>query len=361
MLSHEKRSRAFRAGLAALVGVAALACGDEPPPAEPVVRPIKILVIGSGGSGRTIELPGEIQAAERADLGFEVAGLITELPVIEGQEVAKGEVIGRLDPRDYQSALDAANAKLRQTKADYERRLALYKKDIISEAEMELRKRTYEVAQTEVATAAKAVGDTILRAPFDGVVARKLKQERENVQAKEPVVRFQDDSELEIVVAVPERAMVNARGRVSNAEVTRRVKPRVEISSLPGRQFPAVVTESAAVADPVTRTFAVTVAFEKPDDANILPGMTARVVVTPSGTEEGYTLPVTAVVGGTDKDPFVWIIDPKTMAAQMQKVVLGDLSGSLVEVKSGLEEGQLVALSGVRKLRPGMVVRRLEE
>ena len=360
MLSHEKRSRTFRAGLAALVGVTALACGDEPPPAESMVRPIKILEIGGAGSGRTLALPGEIQAAQRADLGFEVAGLITELAVIEGQQVAKGAVIGKLDPRDYQSALDAANAKLRQTKADYERRRELYRKDIISKSEMELRKRTYEVAQTEVATATKAVEDTVLRAPFDGVVARKLKQERENVQAKEPVVRFQNASKLELVVAVPERSMVNASARTTNEEITRRARPRVQISSLPGREFPATVTEFAAAADPVTRTFAVTVSFDRPDDANVLPGMTARVVVT-RGDAEGHTLPVSAVTGGADDEPYVWIVDPDTMQVQPHEIVLGDLSGSVVEVRSGLEDGQLVAVSGVRKLRPGMVVRALEQ
>lgn len=351
--------RGVAVGMLALVA-GALACGEPPPPPEEVARPIKILEIGGVGSGRTLELPGEIQAAQRADLGFEVSGLIIGLPVVEGQEIAKGDVIGELDPRDYQSALDAANAKLRQTKADYERRLELYKKDIISKSEMEVRKRTYEVSKTEVATATKALDDTILRAPFDGVVARKLKQERENVQAKEPVVRFQNDARLEIVVAVPERAMVNAQTRTSNEEITRRVRPRVEMSSLPGREFPAVVTEFATVADPVTRTFAVTVAFESPKDANVLPGMTARVVVNRANAE-GYTLPISAVVAAPDNEPFVWIVDPATMAVRPQQVVLGDLTGADVQIEAGLEDGQLVALSGVQKLRPGMVVRRLED
>jgi RND family efflux transporter MFP subunit len=348
-------------GCAALLAVGSLACGEEPPPAEAVARPIKILEVGGVDSGRVLELPGEIQASQRADLGFEVPGLIISLPVVEGQPVKEGEEIGRLDARDYQAQLNAANAKLRQTKADYERRRILYEKDVISQAEMELRKRTYEVAQTEVATATKAVEDTVLRAPFEGVIARKLKQERENVQAKEAVVRFQNDALLEIVVAVPERAMVQGQTRdTSKEEITRRVQPKVEISSLPGRRFPAEVTEFALVADPVTRTFPVTVAFEGPTDANVLPGMTARVIVLRQDVD-GYMLPATAVVGGIDKEPFVWIVDPETMAVSAQEVVLGNLSGDQVEVTAGIEDGQLVALSGVRKLRPGMVVRRLGE
>ena len=67
------------------------------------------------------------------------------------------------------------------------------------------------------------------------------------------------------------------------------------------------------------------------------------------------------MIGGADEEPFVWIVDPDTMAVQPHEIVLGDLSGSMVEVTSGLEDGQLIAISGVRKLRPGMVVRALEE
>ncbi len=359
MFSQDERARVQTGALLALAGVLALACGEEPPPPEPVVRLVKIVEIGGAGSGRTLELPGEIQAALRADLGFEVPGRITELPVIEGQDVKKGTLLGRLDPRDYQAKLDSANAKLRQTKADYERRKELYRRDVISKSELELRQRTYEVAKAEAAEAEKAVEDTKLVAPFDGTVARKLKQERENVQAKEPVLRFQNDSELELVVAVPERAMVGAPGRSSADEITRRVHPQVEVSSLPGRRFPARVTEFATIADAVTRTFAVTVAFDPPDDANVLAGMTARVVIERANSDV-YSLPVKAVLGGPDQQAFVWVVEPDSMAVRAQEVELGDLTGSDVLIKSGLERGQLVAVSGVRKLRPGMVVRRLE-
>ncbi|MBW2416674.1 MAG: efflux RND transporter periplasmic adaptor subunit [Deltaproteobacteria bacterium] len=360
MLSMDERGGIRRGALLALAGVVALACGEEPPPPEPVVRPVKIVEIGGAGSGRTVELPGQIQAGQRADLGFEVAGRIIELPVSEGQRVAKGTVIGRIDPRDYQAQLDSANAKLRQTKADYQRRKELYDRDVISKSELELRQRTYEVAKAGVAEAMKAVEDTKLVAPFDGTVARKLKEERENVQAKEPVVRFQNASQLELVVAVPERTMAAAGDLTDLDSITRRVRPQVEVSSLPGRRFPARFTEVATVADPVTRTFAVTVTFDPPDDAQVMAGMTARVVVT-QAEANGYVLPVSAVLGDAEKEAFVWLVDRDSMAVSAQVVELGDLTGSDVEIRSGLEPGQWVAVSGVRKLRPGMVVSRLEK
>jgi len=360
MLSKDERWGIRSGVLLALAGVLALACGEEPAPPEPVVRPVKMVEIGGPGSGRTIELPGQVQAGKRADLGFEVPGRITELPISEGQQVKKGTLLGRIDPRDYQAKLDSANAKLRQTRADYERRKELYQRDVISKSELELRQRTYEVAKAETAEAVKAVEDTTLVAPFDGTVARKLKEERENVQAKEPVLRFQNASELELVVAVPERAMAGARDLDDLDAVTRRVRPQVEVSSLPGRRFASRITEVATVADPVTRTFAVTVAFDPPEDASVMAGMTARVIIT-QVQDDGDVLPVAAVLGGAEKEPFVWVVDPDSMAVRSQIVELGDLTGSEVEIKSGLEPGQLVAVSGVRMLRPGMVVRRLEK
>jgi multidrug efflux pump subunit AcrA (membrane-fusion protein) len=72
-------------------------------------------------------------------------------------------------------------------------------------------------------------------------------------------------------------------------------------------------------------------------------------------------IPANAVVTIEGGEASVWVIDPDTMKAQSAPVVLGDLSGSQVIVKSGLEGGELIATSGVHHLRDGMPVRRFEK
>ena len=341
----------------------ALGCGEEPPLEEPVARPVKMLTVGGGGSGGTQEYPGKISPAQNAELSFEVAGKIIELPIDEGQPVAKGALLARLDARDYQARLDSERAKRTQSGADLKRFEELYREKVVPLAQLDLKRRAFEVADAATRQTAKAVEDTRLKAPFSGVVALKHVEERENVQAKQPVVTLQDTSSLEMVVNVPEGDAALARPGLEPAERTAAVKPRVVVTSLPDRSFPARITEFSTAADPVTRTFKVTLAFENPPDANILPGMTAKVVITPrgSGVHPGQQLiPSSAVLSDEGGAAFVWIVDPSTMRVRQAPVEIGDLTGSEVEVRSGLSDGDLIAISGVHSLREGMQVSRFD-
>ncbi len=336
-------------------------CGQESVEQAPVVRPVKIMTIGDAAAAGTRELPGTVRAVQHADMGFEVSGRIIEFRVKEGQRVKQGEVLARLDDRDYQASFDQAKASYRKARSDLQRSERIYKEDpgAISTSKIDADRKAVEVAEASLRKAEKAVEDTTLRAPFDGLAARRLVEDFQNVQAKEPVVVLQDISVLEIEVSVPERDF--ARGNIDRSveEVTQRAKPRVELSSLPGRSFPARVKEFATRADPVTRTFQVRLSFDPPDDVSILPGMTARVTVISQG-EGGTLLPSHATFADANKRPHVWLIDKQTMKARAAPVELGQLTGDAVQIVGGLSPGDQVAVSGVAQLREGMQVRRHE-
>jgi RND family efflux transporter MFP subunit len=327
----------------------------------PVVRPVKIVTIGEDGSTSTLELPGTVRAVQHADMGFEVAGRITEFLVKEGQRVNKGEVLARLDDRDFQASLDQAKAAYRKAQADLQRSQRIYKEDpgAISTSKIDTDRKQVDVAEADVRKAEKAVEDTELRAPFDGFAARRLVEDYQNVQAKEPVVVLQDVSLLEIEVGVPERDIARGDRNRTADTMTRIVQPRVEISSLPGQTFPARVKEFATRADPVTRTFQVRLSFDPPAGASILPGMTAR--VTYNAPQEGGTrLPSQATFADADKKPHVWLVDEATMKVRAAPVKLGELTGDEVQITEGLSPGDQVAVSGVGQLRDGMQVSRYE-
>ena len=108
---------------------------------------------------------------------------------------------------------------------------------------------------------------------YDGVVAQRLVEERQNIRAMEPVVRFQDVEELEIAVDVPETVMV---ADIRTADILQMV---AEISGAPRVQFPVTIREIAQEADPTTQTFRVRAAMKAPESIQILPGMTATSLV----------------------------------------------------------------------------------
>jgi multidrug efflux system membrane fusion protein len=329
---------------------------DEQPT---VVRPVKMLTIEGPGTSSQREYPATVKATQQADMGFEVPGRIVEFLVDEGQTVEAGKVLARLDDRDYQADLEKARANQRKALADLERSLSIYKQDkgAISKGAIQSDRRAKEVTDAALLQAEKAVEDTVLRAPFDGYVARKLVEDFANVQAKEPVLILQDISQLEVEVSVPERDIAQGIPRQSPEEITQRVKPEVSVSSIPDRTFPARVKEFATTADPSTRTFQVRLIFEPPEDVSILPGMTAR-VITNVVREGGISIPLIAAQSDADLQAFVWKVDPESMTVSRQPVMLGAVHGAQVDIESGLEQGDVIATSGLRYLEDGMQVRR---
>jgi RND family efflux transporter MFP subunit len=337
------------------------ACGGPTAPEPPPVRPVKLLTLGEGAAG-TLEYPGQIRAAQRAEMAFEVPGRIVEFPVKEGTRVKARQILARLDPRDYENELAKARTNAAKGKADYDRYQSLFEKGVSPQKELERYRTFYENTQATLRTATKAVEDTVLRAPFDGVMAQKLVQDFANVQAKQPVLVLEDDSSLQIDVAVPERDFARIRPGASLEERNARARPRVIVSGIPGREFPARLSEFTTTADPVTRTYKATFAFEHPSDVNVLPGMTARVQLETGGGESGGPLlvPVQAVADDAGSTPYVWTVDPKSMQVSKAPVEVGALTGSWIEIRSGLAPGQTLAVSGVHQLHDGMVVRPFE-
>ena len=343
------------------------ACGGEPEVVtEPPARSVKMMTIGDESVKVAWEYPGAITATRNVDLGFEVPGKIIELPIEDGLKVKEGDLLGRLDPTDYEAARDAALANRRAMRSADVRAKAIFKEGAGSQAEVDKTQRDIKVAEQEVKKAQKALDDTSLMAPYDGVVGERIADNFQNVRAKQTILIFQDTSSLEMDVTVPERDFVRMEQGLTLEERTARAHPTVEISALPGRLFDARIKSFTATADPVTRTYKATFAFENPEDVNILPGMTARVIVNvppeviaQNATLGGIRIPVVASASDEQGNAYVWRVDPDTMKVSRVPVMLGHMSGADIQVSSGLSKGDRIAISGAAHLQEGMKVRPL--
>ena len=121
------------AGLSGLIG----ACGQEAPVEQAeVARPIKMMTLGEDVGSRTLEVPGSVSAAQSADLSFEVSGRMLARIVEEGQIVEAGEVVAKLDSRDYVAQRNAARARRDTVKADYDRYRKAFEKNAVTEQQV---------------------------------------------------------------------------------------------------------------------------------------------------------------------------------------------------------------------------------
>jgi RND family efflux transporter MFP subunit len=358
-------SKMLSLGLLGLSVAFLAGCEQEVAEAPEVVRPVRILTITGLQGGETLSYPGEIQGAQNADLAFEVPGRLIELPAEEGIEVADGQLLAKLDPADYQSELDAAEARYNSAKATFERFSEVFERGAISRQEFDNSERQFEVQQAQLTAVQKALGDTELRAPFAGRIGRTYVDNFNNVQAKQPILLLQDLTQLEVVVNIPEQDWLRAKPGLTLAQRSDVAKPRVSLSSLADREFPAEVVEVAAAADPVTRTFAARARFDPPGDVQILPGMSAAVTVDIpddiTGISTTLQIPANAVIGGDDGGSYVWKVDAATMSVSLAPVTAGQLSGSQIDIVDGLATGDRIAVSGVQHLADGMKIRELTD
>ena len=378
------------------------------------------MVVSSGGAARERVFSGRVEASRAADLTFAVSGVLIQLPVTEGQSVAKGDVIAQVRDDEFRARLQtlqgqlaqaraalrslqagerpeeqsrretqlrAAEARLVNARAESERNAGMFEVRAISRLEFDRGETAYRVAQEEYQAALRMVemsiigreedieareaevralegrvveaniqlADTTLRAPYDGVIARRFVDVNQNVRANEPVVRFQDANEIDIAVDVPESVMI---ADIRTADF---VEMFAELSGAPGLRIPVRVREVAQVADPTTQTFNVRVAMKATPGITVLPGMTATVTV--SYRRAGILghrvlVPIAAVVKDSSGEQVAWVLEAgKTV--RRRPVKTGEATGGQIEILEGLQPGDRIAVAGGAFLREGMEVRDL--
>jgi RND family efflux transporter MFP subunit len=327
-------------------------CGGEQEKPD-VVRPVKVLKLAEAAWTSTEEYPGLVRAARRVDLAFRVSGPLISLAAKEGDSFSRGQVIARILPRDFETALAQASAEALEAEQQFQRYRELFIQNQVSKADFDRYRATRDVAKAREEDAKNALDDTWLRAPFEGVIARRFVENYEDVQAKQPIVSLQDISSIEILVDLPERGMIFDGQKDSIVAVAK-------FPSVPGREFPLRLKEFSTEADPQTLTYQVVLLMEQPDDMRFLPGMTASVVGSGEVIREaadGFLIPAIAVVSDGAGGQFVWTLNEKDMTAHRIPVTAGELAGSSrIRVTSGLSGGETIITAGMTRLVEGMQV-----
>jgi RND family efflux transporter MFP subunit len=345
---------------AAVYSVAFVDWSKEVPPEPPVVRPLKTMVIESPFSATGRKYPGKVAANEEVNLAFQVSGQLIEFPVRKGQDVAQGELLARLDPRDFENTLATRQAALDSAQADYERLKGLSERGMAADKETIDSKALYDAAVAEASIAQKALDDTQLYAPFAGVIADTFVDNFQNVSAKQPVLSLQDVASVEIVVNVPEERVVRAqKGKEKD-----RSRFAATFEYLPGREFEVTVKEFSTQADPATQMYEATFVMPAPEGASILPGMTVTVREYPRTTAPAeataFAVPIEAVPIDEQGDYFVWVVEDAaggTGTVHRTAVKVGEMVQDDILVLEGLSVGDRIALAGVHLLQEGQQVR----
>ena len=349
-----------------LAAVLTVACSKEPEQKE-IIRPVFAAQASTDADKTGRSFPGRAQAHREVDLSFRVAGPLVELPTdIVGRAYKKGEVIARIDPREYETKvqdvegkLARARSKVKRAQGEYLRERNIFKEDpgATSKTQVDRKRDQRDQAAGEVKSleaslqAAKDNLDyTYLKAPFDGVVTTRYVDNFQDVRAKQPVVRLLDNSRIQFVVDIPE-TMISRLPEVK--------KLWVVFDVFPDRKIPAEVFEVGTEASTTTRTYPVTLIMDQPADIEILAGMAGRAFGELQADDGNKVVVPAAAVFTPDneKQSYVWVVDAEGGTVARRPVSLGELANNGIVVTEGLKAGEWVAVTGVHSLKEGQKVR----
>jgi RND family efflux transporter MFP subunit len=333
------------------------------------IRLVRTMEVQSFEAIGNRSFPGRAQASREVNLSFRVTGPLIARAVDVGTVVKRGDLIARIDPRDFevtlrdvQGQLAKAEATSVRTKKDYERLLRIREQDpgATSEAMIDKAQDNFESAKATVKSlqaAEDSAKDQLkyasLKAPFDGTIVATYVENFQYVSAQQKVVRLLDYSNVEMVVNIPESF-------ISSAKYIRTVS--VVFDTHPDTAITATIKEIGTEASQSTRTFPVTLSMEQPADFKILAGMAGKTVDIEADFPSDTTLaaleiPLSATFSvGEDGKTWVWIVDPEKEIVHRKEVTMGGLTNNGITILAGLTPGDILVTAGVHYLKEGQQV-----
>jgi len=305
---------------------------------------------------RTATTQGALFPKEKAVLAAEVAGALAQVFSDMGDKVTEGQVLARIDPREFQLRLDSAQAQFEQVqarlanaKANFQRMKELNNQHLVSaqqydqsSAEMRVAQADADAAEKMVGIARKKLNDTFIRAPFAGSVQKRTVSLGEHVGEGMPLYELIATDPIKLRAPIPERFVPMAKVGLP-IDLT--------IDARPELTFHGAVTRIAPALDENSRTLLIEAEVPNPDGM-LKPGYFAHVTMN-LGHDRALFIPNAAILryAGVAR-VFVF----KDGAVRSREVSTGTLEGDQIEILSGLKQGERVVVSDVDRLADGTSV-----
>ncbi|MGV3664092.1 MAG: efflux RND transporter periplasmic adaptor subunit [Prosthecobacter sp.] len=351
--AHDEKGAAA-AGTAADVSTAA-----KPASAPPV--PITTTQVAEVSMPRFLNFTGELKGARQAMLAPDVAGKVVSAPIERGSIVKEGDVILQLDDRaakltlqEAEASLQDARLKVEWARTEQERNQVLLKPGAISAQEFERLKLNQSTADTtlkastaRLETAKKALADTVLRAPFGGMIVERLTETGEYVSSSSGVAVLVATETLRLIIQVPETQV----GQVRAGQ-----QAGFSVPAFPGEIFAGTVRHVGGALREATRDLAIEAEVANPD-GRLRPGMFAEGRLELAEVR-ALALPAPALrVDADGRTHRVFVVVGKDGASVEERIVeIGEKKDDLVEIRNGVSAGDVVVLSPGAEATDGMRV-----
>ncbi len=339
---------------AALLSVLAAGCGGagarkETAQAqeEALLSPRDLATVVRTDLAAGVPLQGTLQPSVDVNIVTPYPELVEEVRVKEGQAVRRGEVLARMRRASVEPAAASAEAQRRVAAADYERMSNLFKEGAVARRDVEAAEAQLRAAEALAANAQKRLEDATVEAPFDGVVAKRFVQGGDRVGDGDQLFRFVNTAELEFSASVPTEGL----GRIRVGDPV-----SLEVSGLDRVSVTGRVARINATVDPATRQVKVYVSVANRDH-RLAGDMFASGRIVLDAVRGVAAVPSAVVRRDPDGSTFAWVVAGGKLEKRSVTAGMRDEALDLVEVKSGLREGETVVASPIEGVVPGQPVR----
>jgi RND family efflux transporter MFP subunit len=276
-----------------------------------------------------------VEAVRSATVAAQIQGRVVEVRADAGKRVKQGEVLMRIDGREFAENAAAAQAQSIQAKANYERVKNLYAQKFVSSAALDKAEADYKSAQATAGASGANYSHASITAPMSGIVAQRLTELGEMATPGKPLIVIYEPKGLRVIASIPQYKL---------AEVKKGLRARLEFPET-GLWVDAVRVEILPTAD--ARSHTVTARLYLPDNvAGVIPGMAARAHFV-MGRAKKMTVPPAAVLRRGEVTA-VYVIDAQEQP-HLRQVRLGEIVGNgEIEVLAGLSGGERVSLDPIK-------------
>lgn len=318
-----------------------------------------VATVGKAALVRRLPLSGSLNPLSQTTIKAKVGGELLEVLVREGQTVRKGEVLARIDTRNQQAQVASQRAGLEKAKADLalaklnlENNQRLLQKNFIAQNVLDTSQSTYEsavanvkLAEAQLQLAEIGLHDAVVRAPFAGIISRRLAEPGEKVSSDSPLLGLVDLTQLELQASAPASEIPSVKPGQ---------KAEVRVDGYGDQRFEAKVERINPATEQGSRSILIYLSLD--NSAGLLRGgmfAQGELVIAESG--EGPVVPVAAIRSEAGLKYVMAVVDGKLQQKSV-KLGLSTEDNALVEVREGLAAGDVVVVGRLDSLKPGTPV-----
>lgn len=324
-------------------------CGGAGPVPQKADKPIRVIVAKAGvnSAAPMIEAAGTAALRKEIPLGFTSSGRIARILVQEGDRVQRGQLLALLDTTNVAASLETAAAERDRAAADLQRMKVLFTQGWITKSRLETAEAAARTADATLKTRRFSVETARVIAPAAGVILARQAEPSQIIDAGTPIVSLGDSGSGFVL-----RALLSDRDVV-------RVRPgtlaEVTFEALPGALLQGRVLEVGGRSDRNSGTFTIEIGLQpEPRLRSGLVGK-ARIAAPADSAEVTLLVPPTAIFAVRAEEGFVYVLGADRRV-KVRQVQLGKLDERGMEIVGGLKPDETLVLSGLDRLRDGMVV-----